>query len=314
MPGRILIADPDYDAQLRDELLHRKLSFVQIAEHIFQIEDCEQALVWPICEWLNPQTVAIDSIGHAAKILREHGPYWDHLPLGFARRSQLIQDKLLSVKNKAFTFPSPKPHKPRGAFCLTDKNTLLFAPQCTRPFVNGLFPFLQDRENPPARAYLKIWESLSILQEHPQSDEQVIELGAAPGAWTWCFAQTAKHVRSVDRAPLDPRIESLPNVDHHQGDAFAFPLDNCDWLCSDLICYPERLIELINDCLDKQVCEKFIITIKFQGKTDFDAVDVLQAIPHSWLIHLANNKNEVTWIRHPKITSNKMGPWNNSAS
>ena len=315
MQGRILVAAPSYQAELEYELAHRQLTFLRLAEGLYHCSNTDTVLVWPVCEWFDLEELSFESIGHAAKLLRERGPYWDHFPIEHARRSQLIQDKLLKVKNKAFTFPSEKAFKARGVFCLTDNKTMIVAKSCSRPFINGKFPFEQDRHNPPARAYLKIWEALSLLQTWPHAGDKVIELGAAPGAWTWAFAQLGADIHSYDRAPLDPRIEQLPQVHHIQGDAFAldYTSERCDWLCSDLICYPDRLIELIHDCLNNKACDKLIITIKFQGKTDFAAVDQLLQIPNSWLTHLFNNKNEICFIHHPDIKGPQMGPWNSKS-
>ena len=316
MDGRILVAAPNYEQQLIDELQHRQLAFERLHDGLFHCQDTDTALIWPVCEWYGLEQLICASIGDAAKQLRARGPYWDHMVIEHARRSQLIQDKLLKLKYKAFRFPSEKSFKAKGAFCLLDNNALLLAQRCSRPFVDGQFPFEQDRVNPPARAYLKIWEALSLLDVHPQPSERVLELGAAPGAWTWCLAELGAEVYSIDRAPLDPRIDALANVHHQQGDAFSSTLhqEEWDWICSDLICYPKRLIELIEASLDKNPDQKMIITIKFQGATDFAAVDRLQQIPHSWLIHLFHNKNEVCFIHHPKISSLQMGPWGLSAT
>lgn len=311
MAGRILVAAPKYQSFLEAELQHRALTYEQLHDGLFRCLDQDTALVWPVCEWQSLEQLEFASIGEAAKQLRARGPYWDHLAIDHARRSQLIQDKLLKLKQRPFTFPYDKTLKARGAFCLLDKHQLLAASHCTRPFIDGQFPFEQDRENPPARAYLKIWEAFSLLQDHPQPNERVLELGAAPGAWTWCLAGLGAEVYSLDRAALDPRIEALANVHHYQGDAFSSELhqETWDWICSDLICYPERLIELIHDCLQKNSKQKMIITIKFQGPTDFNAVDALQQIPNSWLIHLYHNKNEVCFIHHPRISALLMGAW-----
>ena len=311
MPTRILVAAPGFEQHVIDECLQHNISCTQLGDALYSTEDTQARLAWPLCIWHDAQTVRIDSIGHAAKILRELAPYWSFYPLNNVRRCQLIQDKLLKIKDKPFAYSPDKRLKSRGAFCLIDEHTMLYSHQLNKPYVDGIIPFEADRVNPPARAYLKIWEALTLLQEHPVVGEKVVELGAAPGAWTWCLADLGADCHSVDRAPLDPRIEELPNVFHRQCDAFALkPEDEmADWLCSDLICYPDRLIQMINEWLEHGHCQNYIITIKFQGDTDFESIKILQEIPNSWLIHLYNNKHEVTFIKHPNIQSNQMGPW-----
>ncbi len=308
---QILVAAPGFEDKLLAELAIHGISHERIGDLLFEVADDCPPLSWPINQWLNAERLPIDSIGHAAKLLRERGPYWQCFELNHLRRCQLIQDKLLKVKNKEFAYPPPKALKPMGAYCLIDENTLLCAAACTRPFASGIIPFEQDRVNPPARAYLKIWEALTLLQHAPQTGEKVLELGAAPGAWTWCLAKTGAEVHSVDRAELENGIDQLANVHHRQCDAFALkPEDEmADWLCSDLICYPERLIEMIQEWLEHGHCLNYIITIKFQGETDFEAIKQLQAIPNSWLVHLFNNKHEVCFIKHPSISGNSMPAW-----
>jgi 23S rRNA (cytidine2498-2'-O)-methyltransferase len=308
---QIVVAAPGYEDRLRAELQMRQLTYEPLHDQLFQIEDTAIPLAWAVNQWFDVERLTIDSIGHAAKLLRERGPYWNYFPLGHMRRCELIQDKLLKIKNKPFAWPSPKPLKPRGAFALLDEQTLLCSAHCSRPFVDGIIPFEHDRVQPPARAYLKIWEALTLLQDQPAANETVLELGAAPGAWTWALAKTGARINSVDRAALENGIDALPNVFHRQCDAFALKPEEemSDWLCSDLICYPERLIEMIQCWLAHGHCQKYVITIKFQGDTDFTAIDALQQIPDSWLIHLSNNKHEVCFIKHPKIRGNIMPAW-----
>jgi 23S rRNA (cytidine2498-2'-O)-methyltransferase len=42
---------------------------------------------------------------------------------------------------------------------------------------------------------------------------------------------------------------------------------------------------------------RYPCTVKFQGATDFDAMQAFAAIPGSRLLHLHNNKHELTWVR-----------------
>jgi 23S rRNA (cytidine2498-2'-O)-methyltransferase len=64
-----------------------------------------------------------------------------------------------------------------------------------------------------------------------------------------------------------------------------------------VICYPARLLALIEKFLAAGTVENFICTIKFQGETDFATQAGFAAIPGSRLIHLHANKHELTWVR-----------------
>jgi 23S rRNA (cytidine2498-2'-O)-methyltransferase len=70
-----------------------------------------------------------------------------------------------------------------------------------------------------------------------------------------------------------------------------------DWLCSDIVCYPEKLLELVNRWLDSGLVRNFVCTVKFQGETDHAAAARFAAIPGSRLMHLHHNKHELAWVR-----------------
>nr|MDP9196734.1 hypothetical protein [Pseudomonadota bacterium] len=69
-----------------------------------------------------------------------------------------------------------------------------------------------------------------------------------------------------------------------------------DWFCSDVICYPERLLRLVQTWRDSGLVRNFVCTIKFQGPTDHATARAFAAIPGSRLMHLHHNKHELTWI------------------
>lgn len=311
MPLTAYIAATSYEAQLAHELsLHYESSCIEkLSERLFIIDGDIRPIAWAVNSWFDVERVTIESIGHAAKLLRERGPYWSPHACNHTRRCQLIADKLLRIKDRTLDFPSKKKLRNRGAFCLIDETHMLCSTHTSRPFADGAAIFNQDHDNPPARAYLKIWESLTLLQQMPGPNDCVLEMGAAPGAWTWCLANLGAEVHSIDKAPLDERIDNMPNVHHRIGSAFAIePADEKNsWLFSDIICYPERLVSMLERWLADGHCQYYNITIKFQGESDYQAIQTLQNIPNSWLIHLHNNKNEVTWIKTPQITSNIFG-------
>jgi hypothetical protein len=110
--------------------------------------------------------------------------------------------------------------------------------------------FVEDRSGPPSRAYLKLWEALTRLGRYPKPGESCIDLGASPGGWTWVIQSLGAHVIAVDKAPLDPAVVALTNVEVREQSAFALTPDEIgpvDWLFSDIICYPERLLRLVDD-------------------------------------------------------------------
>ena len=101
------------------------------------------------------------------------------------------------------------------------------------------------------------------------------------------------------RRTLDPRIADLPGVTYRRESAFALDprtVGPVDWLFSDVVCYPKRLLALVRKWLEAGAVRRFVCTVKFQGATDFEAMRELAAVPGSRLIHLHHNKHELTWI------------------
>ena len=144
-----------------------------------------------------------------------------------------------------------------------------------------------------------MWEGFTRLGRYPQKGEKAIDVGACPGGWTWVLHDLGCKVTAVDKAPLDPKIAKLPNVSFLQESAFGLdPKEHgpVDWFCSDIICYPDRLYDLVTNWIDAGMVKNMICTLKFQGETDFEAVRKFEAISNSHLQHLYVNKHELTWF------------------
>jgi 23S rRNA (cytidine2498-2'-O)-methyltransferase len=159
--------------------------------------------------------------------------------------------------------------------------------------------FVEDR-GAPSRAYLKLWELFTLLGERPKPSELCLDLGASPGGWSWVLQKLGARVVSVDKAPLDPTVAKLPGIEYRRESAFALDprtIGPVDWLMSDVVCYPKRLLTLVHKWLAAGTVRRFACTVKFQGATDFDAIREFAAIPGSRLLHLHHNKHELTWVR-----------------
>ena len=92
-----------------------------------------------------------------------------------------------------------------------------------------------------------------------------------------------------------PRVAALPTVELRRDGAFALPPEPVDWLFSDVICYPQRLLALVERWLP--LARNIFCSVKFQGATDMAAIAPLAEVPGSSLRHLFNNKHELTWMR-----------------
>jgi 23S rRNA (cytidine2498-2'-O)-methyltransferase len=232
----------------------------------------------------------------AADALRAIQRNWALYGAAHHRRAALITERLPPVKARALAFPEPAPSGHLGAWTLLAPDRLLASPTKTSPFVNGEVRFVEDKEGPPSRAYLKLWEALTRLGRWPVPGEKCLDLGASPGGWTWAIACLGASVTAIDKAPLDPRVAAMPGVTQRQESAFGLPPEPVDWLFSDVIAYPNRLLALVRRWIDAGTARNFVCTIKFQGSTDHDTADAFAAIPNAQVVHLFHNKHELTFL------------------
>jgi 23S rRNA (cytidine2498-2'-O)-methyltransferase len=255
---------------------------------------------WAANVWLDPQEIRITSISDAATKLRAIQRNWALYAPELYRRATLIQGRLPKVSAKPLVFGAPVPASPLGSWTLLDAETMLAAPHCTNPFPNGEIRFIEDRSGPPSRAYLKLWEALTLLRCRPEPGEICLDLGSSPGGWSWALQRMGAHVLSVDKAPLAAEIAGLPGIEHRLESAFALDpraVGPVDWLFSDVVCYPARLLALVERWLTAGTCRDFVCSVKFQGATDHDIARRFAAIPGAQLRHLFHNKHELTWIK-----------------
>ncbi|MGE0626784.1 MAG: SAM-dependent methyltransferase [Hyphomicrobiaceae bacterium] len=260
----------------------------------------EQPVAWAANVWRMPMRVPIASIGDAAKKLRAVQRNWSLYPHAHQRRAALIAERLPRVSAKPLDFGAPAPSAPLGSWTLLSHEEMLISPTCSSAFPNGEISFVEDRVSSPSRAYLKLWEALTLIGVRPGPGDLCLDLGASPGGWTWVIANLGARVISIDKAPLDPGIAAMEGVDVRRESAFGLQpgtLPPVDWLFSDVICYPARLLSLIERWIASGRARRFVCTVKFQGETDFLAIERFKAIPGSRLLHLHHNKHELTWIK-----------------
>lgn len=299
-PQVIYLAAPDFEEQLAAEMRERGLDPLWRRERLFASSAPYVPLAWAQDAWLDPVFAPIASIGHAARSLRAIQRNWALLPLAHHRRAALIEAKLPPVAGRPFRFGDPVPSAPMGAWTLWSDDLLLYAARRVSPFAHGQVTFAEDKQGPPSRAYLKLWEVFTLIGARPGPGDMCLDLGSSPGGWTWVLSTLGAQVLSLDKAPLDPAVAAMPGVEYRAESAFGFDPRHSgpvDWLCCDVACYPQRLHALILRWLASGLCRNIVCTLKFQGETDHATAAAFAAIPGSRLMHLHHNKHELTWVR-----------------
>ena len=263
------------------------------------ISDTAQPSAWAANVWHDCIELPVESVGKAAQSLRDIQRNWAMYAPVHHRRAALIRERLPHVSAKPIVFPAAAPVAPLGSWTLLAPDRMLAAAHCSSPFPNGEVAFIEDKTGPPNRAYLKLWEALVRLRRWPQPGERCLDLGASPGGWTYVLAKLGAQVVAIDKAPLDPKVAALPGVEWRGESAFGLEpasIGPVDWLFSDVISYPPRLLRLIERWRESGLARNFVCTIKFQGETDHATAAAFAAIPHAEVVHLHHNKHELTFM------------------
>jgi 23S rRNA (cytidine2498-2'-O)-methyltransferase len=258
-----------------------------------------RAAAWAQNVWLDPVRKEVRSIKDAARTLRDVQRNWALYSFDHHRRAALIEAELPVVRKRAIEPYSELPQAPLGSWTLVDRNAMIYSARCSSPFAHGEVQFVEDREGPPSRAYLKLWELFTLTRAWPAPGDLCLDLGSSPGGWSFVLAKLGARVISVDKAPLDERVAQMPNVEQRIESAFALdPKDvgRVDWLFSDVICYPERLYALVDRWRSAKAASRFVCTLKFQGETDHETARRFASIDGAKLIHLSHNRHELTFV------------------
>ncbi len=158
----------------------------------------------------------------------------------------------------------------------------------------------------PSRSYLKVEEAYGLVGCEPGPGELVVDLGAAPGGWSFSAAKRGARVLAVDNGPLKGGAFGNPLIEHILADAFGFrpPGERrVDWLFCDLVEEPHHTLRnLIAPWLSESRCRNFIVNLKF-GRTDPLALLQELRMPASPFVmhgkdvrirHLFHNREEFT--------------------
>lgn len=291
------LAPRGFEAELLRELGG---SVLAVRDRLVLASGAPRDVAWAQNVWLNPRWIPIGSIGDAARKLKGLQRNWALYSTGLHRRAALIQEKLPKVSARRQVFDEPPPSASLGSWTLWEENLLLASPACASPWPHGEAEFEENKTEPPGRAYLKLWELFTRLGVKPAPGELCLDLGASPGGWSWVLAGLGARVFAVDKADLAANVAAMPNVEHCRGSAFGLDprmVGAADWLFSDVICYPDRLLAMVERWLELGECRRFVCTVKLQSETDFTVLERFRAIPDSRLLHLHHNKHELTWLR-----------------
>ena len=158
----------------------------------------------------------------------------------------------------------------------------------------------------PSRSYLKIEEAFDVLGTYPRTGERVIDLGAAPGGWTYAFLKRGCQVLAVDRGPLKLRSTGSGHVTHVREDGLTFQpphrWGHADWLVSDMLVPPGKTFGLLRRWIEQGGMRRFVVNIKIPQQHPYPVLqpieDYLRRNPDLWfrIRQLYHDRREVTVV------------------
>ena len=149
-------------------------------------------------------------------------------------------------------------------------------PAAATPWPQGI-PRLKFPHAAPSRSTLKLEEGLLVLLGDDERSRglkpgmSAVDLGAAPGGWTWQFVSRSVRVTAVDNGPMDPALMQSGLVTHRREDAFRFqPKKAVDWMVCDMVEQPRRVAELVARWFTQGWCRRSIFNLKLPMKKRYE--------------------------------------------
>jgi 23S rRNA (cytidine2498-2'-O)-methyltransferase len=140
-------------------------------------------------------------------------------------------------------------------------------------------PRLKMPREAPSRSVLKLDEALAVFLENDERSrllrpgQRAVDLGAAPGGWSWLLAQHGLQVIAVDNGRLAPQVLRSGLIEHRREDGFSFrPRKPVDWMVCDIVEQPRRVAERMAQWFAQRWCRQAIFNLKLPMKKRYAAV------------------------------------------
>jgi 23S rRNA (cytidine2498-2'-O)-methyltransferase len=146
------------------------------------------------------------------------------------------------------------------------------------PWPGGI-PRLRFPRESPSRSTLKLEEAFLVLLDESEREKwlkpgmSAVDLGAAPGGWTYQLVCRSIRTIAVDNGPMDSGLLDSGIVEHKRADGFRYaPPKTVDWLVCDMVEQPRRVAALVGTWLAERRCRRAIFNLKLPMKKRYDEV------------------------------------------
>lgn len=158
------------------------------------------------------------------------------------------------------------------------------------PWPSGIMHLRVPRQA-PSRATLKLEEAWHQFIPKKDWDKRLapsmraVDLGAAPGGWTWQLVNRHMFVDAVDNGPMAEPLMESGQVTHRRVDGFAYkPTKSVDWLVCDIADKPSRVTKMIIGWAKNRWFKEAVFNLKLPMKQRYQAVcDAKSAISEALL-------------------------------
>ena len=137
----------------------------------------------------------------------------------------------------------------------------------------------------PSRSTLKLEEAWHHFIPRDEWDSRLapgmtaVDLGAAPGGWTWQLVNRHMKVTAVDNGPMARSLMDSGQVEHIEADGYVFkPSRPVHWMVCDIVDKPARSSALLARWLTRGWCREAIINFKLPMKQRYR--EVMQCLEH----------------------------------
>ena len=131
----------------------------------------------------------------------------------------------------------------------------------------------------PSRSYLKLAEAFETFLDKEAQKTYLkpgmiaVDLGAAPGGWTWQLVRRGLKVIAIDNGPLKDAAAQHPAIQHLRQDGFRYrPKRPVDWVVCDMVEQPQRVAALMADWIASGSAARAIFNLKLPMKKRLEAL------------------------------------------
>ena len=140
-------------------------------------------------------------------------------------------------------------------------------------------PRLKFPREAPSRSTLKLEEAWHHFIPRDQWDQRLaagmtaVDLGAAPGGWTWQLVNREIRVTAVDNGPMAESLMYSGFVVHQRADGFTFrPRHPVHWMVCDIVEKPARTAAMMEAWLGEGLCREAVVNLKLPMKQRYAEV------------------------------------------